>query len=108
MLNAEILSHADLEERLLIPALKPHLENDRLLIAMCDEHVEMDRSLETVEDAQDIEEAVHLISHCVGFAREHFEKEEKALFPAAEEILGHEASAKLGQAWAETRGVSLD
>jgi iron-sulfur cluster repair protein YtfE (RIC family) len=106
-LNAEILSHAKLEERLLIPALRPHLSHDALITAMCDEHVEMDQSLEHVEDAQTLEDAVDWIRYCVGFAREHFQKEEQILFPLADKVLGREVLEKLGQAWAEARGVAL-
>ncbi len=106
-LNAEILSHAKLEERLLVPALRPHLDHDALITAMCDEHVEMDQSLEHVEDAQSLEDAVDWIHYCVGFAREHFQKEEQILFPLADNVLSRDVLESLGDAWAEARGVSL-
>jgi hypothetical protein len=106
-LNTEITSHAKLEESLLIPSLKPFLEDDRLVTAMRDEHTRMDQSLEKVEDAQDLEDAVDWIRYCIGFAREHFRKEEQFLFPLADEVLSEEELARLGQAWAEARGVLL-
>ena len=106
-LNTEIVSHGKLEETLLIPALRPYLEDDRLVTAMRDEHTRMEQSLEKVEDAQDLQDAVDWIHYCIGFAREHFRKEEEFLFPLADEMLSEAELARLGHAWAEVRGVSL-
>ena len=67
----------------------------------------MEQSLEKVEDAQDLQDAVDWIHYCIGFAREHFRKEEEFLFPLADEMLSEGELARLGHAWAEVRGVSL-
>ena len=107
VLNVEILSHANLEERLLIPALEPRLEDEGPLIAMCDEHLKMERLLEQIEDAQNLEDAVKLMQNCVDFARGHFQKEEQLLFTVTDRVLGHQASESLGQSWAKARGVRL-
>jgi regulator of cell morphogenesis and NO signaling len=109
VLDAMVGSHATLEEELLFAALEPHLgKNNGPLAVMRAEHEEIKRLLEQIEDAADVEQAIHLVKEALSAARSHFQKEEQVLFPMAQRLLGDEALTRLGRAWAESRRVTID
>jgi hemerythrin-like domain-containing protein len=108
VLEAMVDSHATLEEELLFAALEPHLgKHDGPLAIMRAEHEEMERLLGQIEDAADVDEAIHLVEEALSAARNHFQKEEQVLFPMAQGLLGDEALTRLGRAWAEARRVTI-
>ncbi len=109
VLEAMVRSHARLEEELLFCALEPHLgKEDGPLAVMYDEHKEMKSTLWQMEDIPDIDQAILWIPKALGAARSHFQKEEQVLFPIAQSVLGDEILNRLGRAWAEARGVTID
>ncbi len=109
VLAAMVDSHATLEEELLFSALEPHLGKDSgPLAVMRAEHGEMQRLLEQIEDASDVDEAIHWVGEALSAARSHFQKEEQVLFPMARRLLGDEELTRLGSAWAEARRVTID
>ena len=108
VLAAEVSSHAGLEEELLFPALEPHLANDELIVEMRAEHDEIEAGLERIEDARDIQEAVDAIRETLGIARRHFQKEERVLYPLAQQLLDDETLTRLGEVWAATRRVKTE
>jgi hemerythrin-like domain-containing protein len=104
-----VCSHARLEEELLFSALEPHLgREDGPLAVMYDEHKEMERMLGHIEKIPDVDQAILWIPEVLGAARNHFQKEEQVLFPMAQSVLGDETLSRLGRAWAETRGVTIN
>jgi len=107
VLNALVLSHAQLEDDLLFGALEAVLGADGPQKLMRDEHADIDRLLEGIEDAVDAEDAAEWIGKAIHTAREHFRKEEEALFPLAQDVLGNEALENLGKAWATSRRVNI-
>ena len=107
VLAALVSSHGTLEEKLLFPALEPHLGKGAPLAVMREEHAEIERALEQLEDTVDVDQAIGLVMHALSVARSHFHKEEVVLFSMAEQILDDETLTQLGQAWADARRVVL-
>ena len=107
-LEAMVVSHASLEDDLLFTALEPHLgKQSGPLAVMVSEHQEMTRLLEQIEDAEDVGQATHLVNIALTSARSHFHKEERVLFPMAQQLLSEEMLVELGKAWANARGVAI-
>jgi iron-sulfur cluster repair protein YtfE (RIC family) len=107
VLAALVTSHGALEEKLLYSALEPHLGKGAPLDVMREEHAEIERTLERLEDAYDVDQAIGWVMHALSIARSHFLKEEQVLFTMAEQILDDEALTRLGQAWADARNVAI-
>ncbi|HZD57759.1 MAG TPA: hemerythrin domain-containing protein [Anaerolineales bacterium] len=107
LLKAAVETHAQIEEELLFKTLEPHLGGGGPLAVMRMEHSEIEGGLSTLPDAEDVETAGHLLLRVVQVARQHFAKEEQVLFPMAEQVLGPERLADLGEQWAEWRKVSV-
>ena len=109
VLGAMVDSHATLEEKILFSALEPHLGKDEELLAeLGNEHREMALLLTRIEDAADVDQAVHLVEDALSSARSHFLKEERLLFPMARSLLDEETLTRLGKQWAEARRVAID
>jgi iron-sulfur cluster repair protein YtfE (RIC family) len=108
VLGAMVGSHASLEEELLFSAPEPHLgTGDGPLAVMRSEHEELARLLQQIEDAVDADQVILWIEEALSVARSHFQKEERVLFPMAQQLLGDETLTRLGRAWAEARRVTL-
>ena len=105
VLRTKIQSHATLEEKLLFPALKPHVETDELFAEMNADHKQIRLGLERIEDALDLNEALDSVQQTLGIVRRHFLNEEGKLYALAEEVLDEETLIQLGEAWATARSV---
>ncbi len=107
VLRAVLRSHADLEEALLFPALETHMGKNGPLAVMRDEHDQIKLALQQIEEVQEVDEGVGCLVRALSLARDHFQKEESVLFSMARQLLDDEAQTQLGEAWAETRGVTI-
>ena len=107
VLNAVLLSHANLEEALLFPALESHMGKSGPLAVMRDEHDQIELALKQIEDVQEVDEGVGCVARALNLARDHFQKEESVLFSMARQLLDDEAQTRLGEAWAEARRVTI-
>ncbi len=107
VLNALVRSHAMLEDELLFTALEPHLGEAGPLAVMRTEHEQIENALIGVEDASSLKEAAESVLPALAMARSHFQKEERVLFPMAEQVLDEEILTRLGWSWASARGVSI-
>ena len=105
VLRTEIQSHAILEEKLLLPALEPHVQTDELFAEMRADHEQIRLGLECIEDARDLNEALDAVQQTLGIVRTHFKNEEEKLYALAEEVLDDETLIQLGEAWATARSV---
>ncbi len=106
-LSAVLLSHANLEEELLFPALEPHMGTNGPLAVMRAEHDEIERALRQIEEAQDLDDAADHVARALSIVRDHFQKEEEVLFSMARQTLDEETQIRLGKAWAEARRVTI-
>jgi hemerythrin-like domain-containing protein len=77
------------------------------LAVMRAEHDEIEGALDRLPKIQDLAEAQSLVLHVIQVAREHFAKEEQALYPIAEQVLDTDTLTRLGRQWAERRGVAI-
>jgi hemerythrin-like domain-containing protein len=107
VLSAVVLSHANLEEELLFPALETHMGTTGPLAVMRTEHDEIEHALRQIEAAQDLDDGVDCTARAVGILRDHFQKEEEVLFSIARQTLDEETQIRLGKAWAEARRVTI-
>lgn len=107
LLHAAIETHAHMEDELLFATLDPHLGETGPLAVMRMEHDDIEGTLARLAEVQDLAEAQSLVQHAIQVAREHFAKEERVLFPMAEQILEPDALVQLGRKWAARRRATV-
>ena len=105
LLEASLMSHADLENQLLFAELEKHIGSGGPIAVMRAEHDEIDHGLAAAVQAVDAEEGARRLLGALSVAREHFAKEERILFDLARQSLGEAELTRLGAAWAERRQV---
>ncbi len=107
MLEAALISHAQLEDTLLFPELAKHGLEQGPLPVMRAEHTEIERLLAAALVAPTPALAADLVAGMVELTMEHFHKEEQVLFPMAEQLLGEPLLLELGARWAKEREVHV-
>jgi hemerythrin-like domain-containing protein len=100
-----ILSHAALEDELLLPAIAAHIPNGPTQV-MRAEHREIDALTAQIARAGSLEEARDCGARLLDLLRDHFHKEEAMLFPMAEHHLDDKKLQELGQRWKARRGLA--
>ena len=94
-----LLSHAQVEEELLILA-EQHLPTDPRRYGPCrKEHQEIDSQLTRVRSSSKFDRARSLLRGAMAASRKHFKHEERKVFPLIEKGMAHEALTKLGTVW---------
>ncbi len=106
ILAAALLSHAKIEDQLLLPALARSGDNV-VAGAMAEEHESIAQALAAAHEADDVQAARGQLLAAVEEARAHFAREEQMLFPSAEAQLGRAQLEELGRRWAVARGVAV-
>lgn len=107
LLAAALETHAALEDSLLFDALERRIGSAGPLMAMRMEHDLIEARLQQVVAVEQLGEAQQLLLEVIETAREHFSKEELALFRIAQQALSPEVLTDLGEQWAAQRAVSL-
>jgi iron-sulfur cluster repair protein YtfE (RIC family) len=104
LLGASLASHAHLEDAALFTAVEPHFGSSCGPVAvMRMEHEEIERGLDALPTIEPVERARELLLHVIAVARSHFAKEERILFPMAEEFLGEAVLRQLAEKWVAAR-----
>ena len=67
------------------------------------EHEEIDAGLRRVAGSRSLKEARRLLLATVVFSRQHFDREERVIFPMAEKLLKSHTLTALGESWAKKR-----
>ncbi|MCC6298724.1 MAG: hemerythrin domain-containing protein [Anaerolineales bacterium] len=102
-------SHASIEDELLFNALEPHLGvQGGPLAVMRMEHDQITDLLGKIESASDLASARALAAQMIQITRNHFKKEEQALFRMARQFLSEDELASLGAQWAKRRSPPSD
>lgn len=96
-------AHSRVEDQLIIEPLMHCLDNIAQAENFEAEHKEIDESLRGVSSANTIEEARHLLLRTVHWCRKHFDREERIIFPLAEQCLKDRNLTDLGEAWKKQR-----
>ena len=90
--------HEGKEEAVLYPALD-HMQAQRgQLKELVQEHGELDRQIREVANYKDLNKARQQLAQLIQAVRQHFEHEDRCLFPLAEELLRAENLAALARA----------
>ena len=103
LLEASLKAHSATEDDLLFAPLEHCIEQLGQSETFHDEHEEIDRILGQIQQARQISAARKLLNSVVLASRNHFDKEERFVFPMAEKTLSQQTLAKLGDAWAKRR-----
>ena len=96
--------HGHKEEELLYPALDQMQAQRGQLEEMTREHGELDQQIRQVANNKGLNKARQQLGQLIQAVRQHFEHEERHLFPLAEEVLQDESLAALGCAAEQTVG----
>ena len=92
-------SHAKTETNMAYLALDHVLEQNGELKRMHQDHREIDDRLRNVHTANTCAEARRLLKAALLASREHFQLEERNVFPLIEKVLEKETLLELGQIW---------
>jgi hemerythrin-like domain-containing protein len=102
-----VRAHSNTEDELFVAPLEHCLEQ----IGQCDtfheEHEEIDQTLKDVQKARQVGVARKRLAQAVIACREHFDKEERIVFPLAERTLKNDTLQALGAAWMKRREMAL-
>lgn len=100
--------HSKTEDELFIEPLEHCFDQIGQNETFHDEHRQIDAALEKVYKARDVKKAKLLLLGAVARCRDHFDKEERIVFPMAEHILKAKTLSELGQAWLRRREVEAN
>jgi hemerythrin-like domain-containing protein len=91
--------HAEAETHLAYLALDHALAHQGELERMHQDHHEIDARLRSVQSADSVAEARRLLDAALLASREHFQGEERTIFPLLEKVLQHDTLSALGNTW---------
>jgi len=106
-LDALMRPHANTEDELLMGPLEHCLEQIGQNETFHEEHEEIDDQLAQVQKARGPKQARELLLRAVLRSREHFDKEERIVFPLAERLLKTKTLSSLGDEWLKRRDAAL-
>ena len=106
-LDALMRPHANPEDDLLMGPLEHCLEQIGQSETFHEEHEEIDAQLAQVQKARGPKQARDLLLRAVLRSREHFDKEERIVFPLAEQLLKAKTLTNLGVEWRKRREAAL-
>ena len=84
------------------------LEHNGELKRMHQDHHEIDDRLRNVHTAKTCTEARRLLKLAIGASREHFQGEERSVFPMLEKSLGEETLTALGKTWLQRQAATAN
>ncbi len=103
LLESMLKAHSNTEDELFLGPLEHCFEQLGQRDAFLAEHEEMDGHLRRIRVVKRLKEARALLLAAVRYSREHFDKEERIVFPMAERILKAQTLTALGQTWMQQR-----
>ncbi len=103
--TVEILlrGHSQTEDKLFIGPLEHCFEQIGQRETFHGEHQKIERDLELIRKAKRLKPARALLLSVVVASRKHFDKEERIVFPMAEQVLNSKTLTDLGRSWKEQR-----
>jgi hemerythrin-like domain-containing protein len=103
MLESMLKAHSKTEDELFLGPLEHCFEQLGQRDAFVEEHEEMNEHLRRIRKVKRLRQARVLFLAAVRRSREHFDKEERIVFPMAEEVLKTKTLTALGQTWMRQR-----
>ena len=103
MLLGTLEAHGRAEHDLLLPPIEPYLNDIGHLENFHQEDDAIISNLEQTATTESIEEARRHLNNGLRLAIEHFDKEERLVFPLAETHISNDSLHALGKAWSEMK-----
>ena len=97
--------HSKTEDDLFIEPLEPYFDQMGQQETFHDEHEQIEAALNAVQKARTLKEAKKILLNAITASRQHFDKEERIVFPMAERILKAKTLSELGKQWLHRREV---
>lgn len=99
MLLGTLEAHAKAEHDLLLPPIEPYLNDIGHLENFHQEDDAIVENLSKTATATSIPDARKMLNRAIRLAAEHFDKEERLVFPLAEQHISDESLHALGKQW---------
>lgn len=106
-ISDSLISHAHLEDEILIPDLERLLGHSGPPTVVKMDHQDIHAGLNDLLASSSLSEFRDRLPQILGIIRNHFAMEEEALFVMAREMLSPEQCVAMGERWAEARGVMV-
>jgi len=106
LVESMLKAHSDHEDALFLGPLEHCFEQIGQRDGFLKEHQEMDGTLQRVQEAKRLSQACELLLLAIAHSRKHFHKEERIVFPLAEQVLKSKTLTTLGQSWLHQRNAS--
>ena len=103
LMESMLRAHSHTEDKLFIGPLEHCFDQMHQRDAFLEEHREMDGNLARVRKATRLKDARERLLAAVIYSRKHFDREERIVFPLAEQVLKSQTLAMLGQSWIDQR-----
>ncbi len=103
LLDAMLEAHGQIEDKLVMEPLEQHLDQLGQNEAIHAEHEHIDAVLQQVLTCRDVKQAKRLLVTAVVVSRQHFDREERVIFPLAEKWLKAKTLQTLGIEWVAKR-----
>ena len=103
LLDAMLEAHGEIEDKLVMEPLDHCLDQFGQNEAIHAEHEHIDTMLEQVRSCRDLKQARKLLIIAVVVSRQHFDREERVIFPLAEKWLKTKTLQTLGTEWIAKR-----
>ena len=105
LVTAMMKDHSTIEDQLLIEPMEHCLSQLGQEENFHEEHDKIDDALVAIQDVCDADTGKELLLKAVHLAREHFDKEDRLVFPLAEQNLSEASLLELGRRWEKERDV---
>jgi hemerythrin-like domain-containing protein len=99
--------HSKTEDDLFIEPLEHCFEQIGQNETFHAEHRHIEEALAKVHKSRTLEDAKKILLGAIAAAREHFDKEERIVFPMAERVLKAKTLSDLGRQWLQKRQAAL-
>jgi hemerythrin-like domain-containing protein len=99
--------HAKTEDDLFMEPLEHCFDQLGQQETFHDEHELIESELAKVHKARDVKSAKKILLGAIAASRQHFDKEERIVFPLAERILKAKTLSELGETWLRRREVAV-
>ena len=91
--------HARTEDDLFMEPLEHCFDQIGQQETFHEEHRQIEEALAAARRAKTVKDAKRILLGAIATSREHFDKEERIVFPLAERVLKAKTLSELGQAW---------
>ncbi len=108
LMEALLKAHSQTEDELLLSPLEHCFEQIGQSEMLRQEHEEIGEDLLMVQKAKHVRKARELLIAVVISSRKHFDKEERIIFPMAEQVLKSETLEELGEIWSNQRNQPVE